>query len=517
MTEIDRKIRLVTTLADLETTQRSLRTVAMKVLDFSGYLKSREDFLSRHFFTETTSGTREIRDELDALVTREGDLTEAFAEKDRTIQSLVFHIDSVRIALRETLGFVAALSESAHSGIELARDAVEDVRESGTEGREWGVLVQDLSLDFSSFLESVNHLTQAIEKWNESSRSTQALLSDLITSSQSSRVAVQSVETTMTRVANRIHEVQDKIATLANRVADIGHIIDVIDDISEQTNLLALNASIEAARAGEQGRGFAVVADDIRKLAERSSTATRDIYDRIDAIQAETNEALSIIREGQQTVRVGEKNASEAGELLYSMRETISQLNRNSLGYEDFSSNANNLAEVSGKKSHQIARNIQKLKESSSSVLDFVSRLEGRLNTLSAVFSSNLKSLTSEHDAIETTYEHVEAAHDLVIQTRTIEVDSANGVRDLSATLSKIRQIAGIMQQSVEKQSHAHSLDAQVTNDLLDACGGIPPLTESLLLASERLRSLVDDAGGTPLRAANIASASASGALKTAG
>ncbi len=124
---------------------------------------------------------------------------------------------------------------------------------------------------------------------------------------------------------NRITEVVQTSAKTIQQLADssdkIGEIIGVIDDIADQTNLLALNAAIEAARAGEQGRGFAVVADEVRKLAERTSSATKEIADMIRGIQRDTEGAVSSMKRGITEVDSGRSLADQAGESLNSILE----------------------------------------------------------------------------------------------------------------------------------------------------------------------------------------------------
>ncbi len=91
----------------------------------------------------------------------------------------------------------------------------------------------------------------------------------------------------MTGVAKLIKDSGDSVHRLDEGSQKIGHIVQVIKEIADQTNLLALNAAIEAARAGEQGRGFAVVADEVRKLADRTGSATGEIAALIKVIQDE--------------------------------------------------------------------------------------------------------------------------------------------------------------------------------------------------------------------------------------
>ncbi|QJW45629.1 HAMP domain-containing protein [bacterium BFN5] len=116
------------------------------------------------------------------------------------------------------------------------------------------------------------------------------------------------------------------VALLGERSNEIGQIIDTISGIAGQTNLLALNAAIEAARAGEQGRGFAVVAEEVRKLAEQSQTAAKQIALLIQEIQSETNRAVHAMQAGTSEVELGTKMVNHAGEAFSEIVQLINQV-----------------------------------------------------------------------------------------------------------------------------------------------------------------------------------------------
>jgi methyl-accepting chemotaxis protein len=138
---------------------------------------------------------------------------------------------------------------------------------------------------------------------------------------------VDSTAEDMIRIAQTVQEAAGTIEELGRSSAQIGEIVAVINGIADQTNLLALNAAIEAARAGEQGRGFAVVADEVRKLAERTGQATKDIAQRIESIQQAAGESVNAMKKGSDEVDKGVGLAREASKSL----ETIVEASTNAM------------------------------------------------------------------------------------------------------------------------------------------------------------------------------------------
>jgi len=209
----------------------------------------------------------------------------------------------------------------------------------------------------------------------------------------------------MRDIAGVVKNSAENIEKLGESSKQIGEIISVIDDIADQTNLLALNAAIEAARAGEQGRGFAVVADEVRKLAERTTEATKQIANMIKGIQSETEQAVIAMNKGNVEVRSGIELADKAGNSLQSIltstrevRDMINQIaaasEEQSATSEQISKNVMSISKVtseSARRVEDVAHTSDELAKMTDKLADLMSQF--RVDNSSEFAGSSMKQI----------------------------------------------------------------------------------------------------------------------------
>lgn len=198
---------------------------------------------------------------------------------------------------------------------ELSKVAADEMSGADTQ-REQTVQMATAMQEMSS---TVTEIAMNSEKASESAKIAE-------NSARDGGKVVERTIVTMRSIAEAVSGSAKKIDELGRSSERIGNIVGVIDDIADQTNLLALNAAIEAARAGEQGRGFAVVADEVRKLAERTTAATKEIAGMIKGIQDETKKAVETMEAGTKQVDHGVSTATEAGSSLQHIIEMAEQV-----------------------------------------------------------------------------------------------------------------------------------------------------------------------------------------------
>ncbi|HEX5733058.1 MAG TPA: methyl-accepting chemotaxis protein [Blastocatellia bacterium] len=236
----------------------------------------------------------------------EGDLTRRGTEGEdalgRAIQSVNKMLDDFSLMLTEVKQIGLSVSSSATEILAAAEQiAVGSQRQA-----------DEITNTSSAVEEMAASMTQVSRNADASAEAARRALEMAGQGDQ----AVRDTTDAMGRIDSAVQQTAEKMRLLGLRSTEISEILDLINDIASQTNLLALNAAIEAAHAGDAGLGFSVVAEEIRKLAERSGRATKDIGNLIKSIQKETLEALAAMENGMKEVEGGSTLAGRASRAL---------------------------------------------------------------------------------------------------------------------------------------------------------------------------------------------------------
>ena len=276
------------------------------------------------------------------------------------VKSIASSSEETAASVEETSSTIEEFSQTTEHIKQSVDSQAAAVTQTTSSANQMSANIKQISNSISEVKNAINQSSAAIEEMMRNIQTITGNVNIVDEKSKESGIAANNSRDAVKKSNTGIETIKDNMIILVEVInglgksADnIGSIIEVIDDISEQTNLLALNAAIEAARAGEHGKGFAVVADEVRKLAERSSKATKEIANIIKGIQDETLKAVKTTNEGAKYADEGVKFSQLVGE---SLKGIINKVNEMSGLIKQISVAMNEQNEASSQIVHQMEK-----------------------------------------------------------------------------------------------------------------------------------------------------------------
>ena len=233
-----------------------------------------------------------------------GELAKSFNHMVTSLRAMIQDIDEASQQVASTSEQLMASSEQTSQATELITESIQQI-----------AVGSDSSL--KGTIEATEVVSEISKGMDQIALNIQLVSDGAVETSQAAKTGNDTIKDSIEQM-NLVHhsteEMSMVITSLGEKSQEISQVISLITNIAEQTNLLALNAAIEAARAGEHGKGFAVVADEVRKLAEQSGHATKDVSQLISEIQKEVDQTVRAMEMGQNRVKEGIVSVNNAGE-----------------------------------------------------------------------------------------------------------------------------------------------------------------------------------------------------------
>ncbi len=300
-------------------------------------------------------------DEFGELAAAFNQMAATINEKIRRAETLIGQIQASASGMSSTTGEISAIVQRQVAG---ATEQAASVNEVTTTSEEIAATARQISDNAASVKDIANEATRACGKGTDDTT-----------------VAIQG----MSSLKDHVQSIAESMLVLGKNSQKIGEVINIIDEISKQTNLLSLNAAIEAAGAGEEGKRFAVVAVEVKRLADRTVDATKQIKQLIDMIQNSTNKTILLTEEGSKSVDAGFRMVEQVGKSLENIvtlvKKTARAANEISLSTGQQTTATDNMAQSISDVS-RVAAQVLKSSEDTRKAVDDINDLADKLRRL---------------------------------------------------------------------------------------------------------------------------------------
>lgn len=246
-----------------------------------------------------------------------------FGEMAQVLNTLLLQVQGF---LKKVVASVEQLADSSEKLTARAEQSAQATTQIAASITEVAVNATKQATAVDSTASIVEQMSAGIQKVATNVSTVSGMADKTANAANQGDKAVDAAMKQMKSIETSVASSAQVVTKLGERSKEIGQIVDAITGIADQTNLLALNAAIEAARAGEQGRGFAVVAEEVRKLAEQSQEAAKQITGLILEIQTETDSAVVAMNDGTREVRIGSEVFNIAGQAFKEIVDLIDEV-----------------------------------------------------------------------------------------------------------------------------------------------------------------------------------------------
>ncbi|MGQ5521994.1 HAMP domain-containing methyl-accepting chemotaxis protein [Chitinimonas sp. PSY-7] len=282
-------------------------------------------------------------------------------------------VATVQAALRDTREASTNIAEVARSLLQAANQVSDgSIKQSAASG---------------TMASAIEELSTSISQVSDSASSAHELTHNAGNSARAGADIITNTVHEMTAISSEISQLGMSVDELGKRSKEISSIVQVIKEVAAQTNLLALNAAIEAARAGEQGRGFAVVADEVRLLAERTTGATKDIVEKINAIQDSVETAVKAVRSTVGQMDSGVVLVKKAGDAMSTITEGATEVEKTVYTISDALVEQNSTGHLIAANVEQIAQMVDQNTRAANDASSLARNLESVVQKLEASIS----------------------------------------------------------------------------------------------------------------------------------